>query len=65
MTHHDTPGAGTVNSDTLCMDATDSKIVVAGYNSQKVSQVGMMTQRLPHYVTMQITNQIVFPFQLI
>ena len=29
-------GAGTVNSDTLCMDATDSKIVVAGYNSQKV-----------------------------
>ena len=62
---HVTPGAGTVNSDTLCMDATDSKMVVAGYNSQKVSQVGMMTQRLPHYVTMQITNQIVFPFQLI
>jgi len=29
-------GAGTVNSDTLCMDATDTKIVVAGYNSQKV-----------------------------
>ena len=32
------PGAGTVNSDTLCMDATDTKIVVAGYNSQKVSR---------------------------
>ncbi len=31
------PGAGTVNSDTLCMDASDTKIVVAGYNSQKVS----------------------------
>merc|ERR1712045_202809 len=29
-------GAGTVNSDTLCMDATDTKIVVAGYNSRKV-----------------------------
>jgi len=29
-------GAGTINSDTLCMDATDDKIVVAGYNSQKV-----------------------------
>ena len=29
-------GAGTVKNDTLCMDATESKIVVAGYNSQKV-----------------------------
>ena len=29
-------GAGTINSDSLCMDATDDKIVVAGYNSQKV-----------------------------
>jgi len=28
--------AGTVKNDTLCMDATESKIVVAGYNSQKV-----------------------------
>jgi WD40 repeat protein len=29
-------GAGTVKNDTLCMDATESKIVVAGYTSQKV-----------------------------
>ena len=29
-------GAGTVKNDILCMDATDSKIVVAGYTSQKV-----------------------------
>jgi len=28
--------AGTVKNDTLCMDATESKIVVAGYTSQKV-----------------------------
>ena len=30
------PGAGTVNGDTLCMDASDTKVVVAGFNSQKV-----------------------------
>ena len=29
-------GAGTLAGDTLCMDANDAKIVVAGYNSQKV-----------------------------
>jgi len=29
-------GAGTVKNDTLCMDSTESKIVVAGYTSQKV-----------------------------
>ena len=38
VTHDYYPGAGTVNSDILCMDATDTKIVVAGYNSQKVSR---------------------------
>ena len=29
-------GAGTLAGDTLCMDANDAKIVVAGHNSQKV-----------------------------
>ena len=29
-------GAGTLAGDTLCMDANNAKIVVAGYNSQKV-----------------------------
>ena len=29
-------GTGTVNADSLSLDSSDSKIVVAGYNSQKV-----------------------------